>query len=359
MKKILYTCYCAVFFAACLFFFAGAVLSPPDADAEGRELAAFPSLREENGRFNTSYFTQLNDYFTDRFTLRQRLISLDSRLRETVFGTGSDRVIVGRDGYLFYAETAPDFTGDSRLSEAETEEIADVLRELSDYAAAHGARFLVAVAPNKNTVYPDKMPAAYRRTSDETNLDALLSALDARDVLYADLRPALTGQDFPTYHRRDTHWNGAGALAAYNAILDAAAVEHESYGSVPLLYTDDFAGDLDGMLYPGEARTDTDCLPDVSFEGRYIYTSAFASAMDMTITTRGGGEGRLLMFRDSFGSRLIPYFSSAFAEARYERAFPYRIDILSQYDADLVILEIAERNIPLLASAADRIRGAD
>lgn len=79
--------------------------------------------------------------------------------------------------------------------------------------------------------------------------------------------------------------------------------------------------------------------------------------MDMTITTRGGGQGSLLVFRDSFGSAMIPYFSASFRDVRYERAMPYRIDLLARYPADAVIIEIAERNIPLLIPDAASIDG--
>lgn len=355
MKKVLSIVYCALFFAACLFFFAGAVLTPPDTAAEGRELAPFPSWAAETGGVNLRFFTELDAYFSDRFTLRQTLISLSSRVRESVFRTGSDQVIVGRDGMLFYAATVPDYTGGARMTDSEIAAAATALAGLSDYAAAHGARFLVAVAPNKNTVYPDRMPAVYRRTAEATNLDALLAALTAAGVDAVDLRPVLRGQDVPVYHTRDTHWNGEGARLAYDAMLTAAGIPHDSYSSAPLVFTEDFPGDLDEMLYPGSGRLSDDCTPDVSFADTFIYTSAFATAMDLSITTRGAGKGRLLMFRDSFGSRLIPYFSSAFAEARYERAVPYRIDLLETYAADLVIVEIAERNIPDLISAADRL----
>ena len=70
--------------------------------------------------------------------------------------------------------------------------------------------------------------------------------------------------------------------------------------------------------------------------------------MAMSLATRSGGEGSLLIFRDSFGSALIPYFSASFRDVRYERAMPYRIDLLARNPADAVIIEIAERNIPLL-----------
>ena len=359
MKKIFCIVFCAVFFLTCVMFAVGAVAGGEDTAAEGRELAAFPSWTTEDGSFNSAFFTEFDAWLTDRFSFRRQLITADAWIKEHVFATGSDQVIVGRDGFLFYADTVADFTGESAMSDGEIAAAADALKALSDYAAAHCASLITAVAPNKNTVYPDRMPAVYPHSEGESNLDRLYAALDSRGAVYADLREALRGTEYLTYHKRDTHWNSAGALISYNAVLDRAGIPHEDYAAYPLVRTEDFAGDLDGMLYPSLTLYDENFTPDFDIAAQFMFTSNYKTAMDMTITARGRGEGRALVFRDSFGSALIPYLSAAFAETRFERATPYRIDILEQFDADVVIIVIAERNIPLLVSAADRLKEAN
>ena len=358
MKKRLPLLYCILFVAACLFFAVGVFLPGADTDAEGRDLAPFPAFKTEEG-WNLAFFTELDTYVSEHFTVRQSLIRLNGYVKEKLFRTGTDQVIVGRDGFLFYADTAPDFMGESLLTDEEINPIANEILALSDYAAEHGATLLFTVAPNKNTIYADRMPAAYRPYEGVTNMDALYAALDERGVLYADLRSALSAntENVLNYHKRDTHWNGRGALAAYREILSALRLTDTVFAGCGFTESPGFAGDLDEMLYPGAGRTETDYLPDVPTEDAFIYTTAYVSPMDMTIATVGGGEGRLLMFRDSFGSAWIPYFSAAMAEVRYERATPYRIDILNTFDADFVVIEIAERNIGTLIGAAERIGG--
>jgi len=356
MKKILSAAFCGLFLLVCIVFALGALQAQDSAEAEGRELAAFPELKKE-GSFNTAFFTEFDAWLTDRFMFRQTLVTLNSLVREHVFRTGSDEVIVGKDDFLFLAETAADYTGESSLSDAEIDSIASALQSLSDYADQHGSRLLVAIAPNKNTVYPDRMPSVYRRTEEATNMDRLYAALGERGVLYTDLRETFRDAPVQLYHSRDTHWNSEGARLAYCAILADAGIVRPDYTEFALKTTEGFVGDLDGLLYPSLSLTDQDQVRDFDFSAQFIYTTPYQTAMDMTIATRGRGEGKLLVFRDSFGSALIPYFSSAFSEVRYERALPYRIDLLKQFDAELVIVEIAERNIPLLSSAAERIAG--
>lgn len=360
MKKLFPILYCGVFIALCLALGLGAFFLPVDADGEGRDLASFPSFTVE-GKFNADFFNEFDAWLTDHFTARRHFINANSAVMENVFHTGSDQVIVGEDEFLFYKDTVADYCGESFLAQGEIDAIADSLKAMADEAASHGAKLVVAVAPNKNTVYGEYMPAAYRAVRENapgaSNMDLLYAALAERGVLYADLRPCLADVENLTYHKRDTHWNGEGALAAYNAILGVLDLPHEDFSAYPMIHTSDFPGDLDGMLYPGAGRTDDNHMPEYDFASAFVYTSASTAPMSMSLTTRGGGEGSLLVFRDSFGSALIPYFSASFRDVRYERAMPYRIDLLARNPADAVIIEIAERNIPLLLPDAAREDG--
>ncbi|MBO7405354.1 MAG: hypothetical protein J6V24_10375, partial [Clostridia bacterium] len=75
------------------------------------------------------------------------------------------------------------------------------------------------------------------------------------------------------------------------------------------------------------------------------------------------GIGASLIFRDSFGSALIPYFASCGGFAHFHRALPYRIDLLEDPEmgetvgTDLVVVEIAERNLRNLIGSDARISG--
>ena len=356
IKRAFSVFYCILFFGICLALGLGAFFLSADSVSEGRDLAPFPALLVE-GKPNTAFFTEFDAWLTDRFAGRQSFIVLNGAIRETVFKTGSNQVIVGEDGFLFYSETVADYTGENLLSDNDAQAAADAVLALSEYASSHGTKLILVIAPNKNTIYPDRMPLAYRsvQNTGKTNQDLLYEALTQRGVLYADLRTVLTGEKPLLYHKRDTHWNSAGALAAYDEILRVLDVPHENYSSCALVESNDFPGDLDDMLFPGEGRTDSNFAPDFDFSQTYIYTNAATSPMDMVIETKSLGSGSCLVFRDSFGSALIPYLSTTFETVRYERAIPYRIDILERTSFDYVIVEIAERNISQLISAAERI----
>ena len=288
-------------------------------------------------------------WLSDRVPFRAAMIRFASAVRERVFRTGSDEVIVGRDGFLFFTAAAGDYCGVSPMSEADVSLAADRFSALSELVSSSGGRLILAVAPNKNTVYPEKMPARYPRAVSPSNMDRLYEALDARGVLYADLRPALRTEGRLTYHLRDTHWNGLGASIAFETIMDALALPHELYSALPSIAADGFVCDLDELLYPGAGHTFADLVPDADLSAAWSFTSPSDDPMSLRLTTEGAGQGRLLVFRDSFGSALIPFFSAAFAEVRYERGEPYDLSLIASYRPDVVLIEIAERNLPALA----------
>ena len=60
--------------------------------------------------------------------------------------------------------------------------------------------------------------------------------------------------------------------------------------------------------------------------------------------------GRLLglIFRDSFFNAQVQFFSESFAYVQYQRGVPYDFSLAESLNADIVILEIVERNIPKL-----------
>ena len=69
-------------------------------------------------------------------------------------------------------------------------------------------------------------------------------------------------------------------------------------------------------------------------------------------TRCNGGSGTLLMFRDSFGNALHPFFADAFERAAFSRQMPYRLDWLDGNKVDVLAVEIVERNISDLAAKA-------
>ncbi len=347
MKKTMLIIYCALFLIPCAFFSLG-MLIPGAADAaEGG--VSMPSILTDGPviTINSDFGDQFEEYFSKSFAYRNKVVDAFSDLKVKLFSEGNDQVIVGRDSFLFFADTLADYTGSEPMTDAEINAAADSLLDMYNYLVERGAKFLFACAPNKNSIYPEMMPSRYIMNSEGRDIDRLLDALSERGVPYIDLRPILTEAKSHTlvYHKRDTHWNNEGARIAFEAIADMLNFEVPDFDTYTPTATKDHLGDLDTLLFPERKMYDDNISYD--FSGAYIYTTAYSTPMDLRIATRGGGTGKLLMFRDSFANAMIPFAAASFSESRFERATPYcdNTTLIDTADADFVIAMIAERNL--------------
>ncbi len=277
------------------------------------------------------------------FTERDGWISLRNRLLDHIFQTsGTDQVIVGEEGWLYYGETAGHFTGEHRLTEAELQGVLDYLAALQTYFESRGQQFIFVCAPNKNTVYPDCMPANYLQAPG-SDAARIYAGMQARGIPGPDVLALFGAVEGQLYHKLDSHWNNLGAATVADAILTQSGKDL-AYAQNPFTIRRDFDGDLAAMLYPdGLTKQDEQVYYNQSFS--YRYTSPVRTLMDMEITTRCDGvSGSLFMVRDSFGSSLLPFLAEGYGQCYFTRkAMETVLDETTSYD--VVVLEIAERNL--------------
>ena len=368
MKRILLIIFTVFCVAVCAVPSVGMIFRPTDKPIGNERQSAAPTVTNKDGSFNFSYFTQLGGYYEKHFAFRPEMIQADAMIQSKGFFTSNiNTVLVGNNDWLYYTSSTDDYLGKNTLSDKEINGVVNNLKLIQRYSESNGAHFLFTVAPNKNTLYPDNMPYTYSaKVSDTHNRDLLHSALKDSGVNYCNLFEPLSEQSETLYFARDSHWNNEGARIAVNAVLEAADIPLDLFGEPLTAMTHDFRGDLDSLLYPKMPRYDDEYVLDLG--DRFRYLSGGSGPMNLDILTQYGsdkglGMGRSLVFRDSFGSALIPYFAACSGSARFHRALPYRIDLLEDaqggmtIDTDLVVVEIAERNLRNLIGSDARIAG--
>jgi alginate O-acetyltransferase complex protein AlgJ len=197
--------------------------SPASVLKEGRRLAPAPPLPLTTAGW-LALPAELDAYFKDHFGLRQALIRAHKDLTKPMLGTGSDSVLVGRDGRMFYlGEEAVRQSAGLVLRDERVAESVALMAEMDAALARRGVRFLVASPPNGSTVYPDELPDWAQNHGQRTEYDLFLDGLAAKGVRLVDLRPAMSEarKEGSAYFRHDTHWTARGALAAFNAVVEA------------------------------------------------------------------------------------------------------------------------------------------
>jgi hypothetical protein len=334
-----------------------------------------PPLTADPASWGRLFDVLRRSYLEHHYGFRELLISANNYLDTFILdsSTPSSQVLVGRDGWLFLAQEG---SGRGIIDEARTAAplptapLADIARELEyrrQWLAARGIRYLVMLAPNKNTVYPEKLPRLQAPADPGHHLRQLGTYLREHtkvDVL--DVTPMLLERKKtePVFYVTDSHWNANGAFVAYQAILarlrrafpaivplDHRRFEVESYKWL--------SGDLSFMMglsrYYAENR--------IIYRNKDWYKARGASydgPMEPWFTTppqrsvtNNPALPRAVVFHDSFWWEMLPFMGECFDEALYAWCQPasrttfrhFDEGLITGFKPDVVIEEFTERFI--------------
>lgn len=349
MKKAFYILFSAVFFLAISI----PVIFLPfyeQESTEKRKLSQPPSVLKENGKLNPDFFSDTDTYISEHFAFRSQLVTALSTVKEKALRTSAEeKVIVGKNDWLFFAETLDDYRGINQLEDKDVQRIVKTLDLMNDYVTAQGADFQFMIAPNKNSLYGELMPYYYQQAAQNTNLENLSAKLKNREY-FTDVYLLLKEEKRQIYHSTDSHWNNLGAAIAFDAAMKNIKADYTDYLSMPYRVENIHRGDLYGMLYPTGNEMDA----QIVFEHtpNYEYVSNFRSNEDIYIETVCKDKSdNLVVYRDSFCNALFPMFADEFSSSVFTREMPYDLNVVNE-DTTAVIVELVERNLSnLLVSA--------
>jgi alginate O-acetyltransferase complex protein AlgJ len=288
--------------------------------------------------------------------LMEKVAWLRIELGDRVF----PQALLGKDGWMEYTSygNIDDFQNVKPLRNKK--DLVKQLKPFNNFLKSQGITLLIVVAPNKATIYPDKLPEQIKSLPTQSRLDILLSYLEESDLpVMVDLRPALWAarQKQDVYYKTNTHWNGYGAFVAYTMIINALestypelkpyevsdfelVTAEPSVHDIPILIHANFITEPKIFFKPKKDFVQTLHPGDYYGYNRYSWIS------DSNLPT-------LLMFHDSFGFNYInDYLSMNFAESHYFhlRSMPEYLtrESIQQFKPDIIIIEIVERDLELL-----------
>lgn len=361
MKKLGHLLFTGVFMLACLIPGIGMLILGPSPAAGNEVLAAPPRAFAPDGSFNLELLSDASDYFSDHFAFRQELVTADSVMKSSLFATSAQNdVALGRNGWLFYAETLDDYTGADALTGRQAYCIARSLALAQSYVEGQGGVFAFTIAPNKASICPEYLPESLS-PAPVAYAAPVEDALRRQGVNYADLFTALGNASEmleqissldgePLYFALDSHWTNKGAALGHDVLLETLGLPPEDAFGKAGSYQPTHRGDLHEMLYPASKEMDL----EFTFEDAlaFEYAVPIRGVDDLRIqTTSAAGNAPLLMFRDSFGNALHALMAESFSSATFSRATPYHLGMMEQNGAQYIVVEIVERNLPRLAQA--------
>lgn len=327
---------------------------------EKRQLSKMPELKLSTEALS-QFPRQFEAFFKDHFGLRNQFINLHHQIMVNFFHTSPvDKIILGKDEYLFYRhkpeKTFEDLQGQFPFSIEELENWKRILENKNEWLNSQGITYLLAIAPNKHTLYSEKIPKPYLPQEGTTRLDQFISYMeDNSHVPILDLRPPLfaakTGKK--VYYKSDTHWNDRGSFIVYQEIINKIGQLFPGKISTKTISVTSREGifkegDLSLMLgMPERFQENTEFLnvttPNSQRSSLKINT---VPVKDSFTTTHSNAAFNAVIFRDSFFTRVAPFISEHFSRADYIwNNFNHIIlkELIHKNRPDIVIEEKAER----------------
>ena len=246
MKKfsnIVFITICALVVLVPVLFFNG---KPGQiSEAENRQLAELSSPKDGISVFMKS----MDSYVNDRIGFRDEAVKLYRHIAFKYLNYRHDKVLVGDEGWLYYYEELPDYTGTNN-SETAADRCIEVLKKIDAWCKERDIQFVFAVGPNKATIYPEYMPD-YVRQGDVTLLDTLIKKAQQEDLLFICPKEELLAHknQQELYMRLDTHWNPLGGRYMLDQITNALDLPKKDIAVTPSQTT---VGDLKDMLAIGD-----------------------------------------------------------------------------------------------------------
>jgi len=319
-------------------------LIPDNNDAEKRKLSQSPSVKTLTLANLNEFVSSYEIFFNDNFGFRQILISINSTIRITLFNASAiKKVVIGKNNWLFYDNPADgigldSYLGRSSFSKNQLDLISAELASWSQRPENNGKKILLVIAPDKQTIYPEKLPRGINKIG-ESQMDQIMETGSiSRQGKVLDLRNTISNAKkvSPVYYKTDTHWNKFGALVAFQSIertlSENSNIPSSEYEVKNLKVN--HGGDLATMLSASNLYQDEESVVTNS-----------PSFCDENIK-----QSKILVFHDSFGDALIPYFSECSPKSIFIASPTPEPSKVIKENPDVIIWEIAERYLNRLTT---------
>lgn len=302
----------------------GSILTPDAAlsESERRPLTQLPDLTLDSV-LSGSFQSEFEDYALDQFPLRDDFRALKALAVKYLFAERDNNGIYLADGHLAKLDYV--------LSESSLAHAQERFRSLYEtYLAQTDASIYLSVIPDKGYFLAEEN--GYPALDYAALIEAMRESMDYAQ--YIDLTPTLT---LDSYYRTDLHWRQetlaptAQTLAAALGVTVAQAfttvtLDTPFYGvyagqaALPVApdtlsyLTNDLLAACRVYDYETEQYLPLYALEKAEGNDGYELFLSGSKSLLRIENPNAGTQRRLLVFRDSFGSSLIPLLSEGYSE---------------------------------------------
>ena len=330
---------------------------------ENRTLAERPVLSMATfSEFPQNYETFLMDHLPFKSLLVRANGVVDYRLFRSA--GSSPYVIIGKEGWLFYKgqqanfeQPEEDYKGENLFTEEELEKIRENMLNARDLLRDRETEFVIMIAPNKERMYSEFMPAAYGEPAQEYRLKQVVEYLrETTDltvvspyenlVAYKESHP-----ENPIYYKYDTHWNNLGSYIGARELDAALGLPEEEWlppvEDVTITEVENGVYDLAEMIGMQNELRDDRVFVLSGYSAHPIETQVIGGGTEYRYhNPAGDGDPRkVFLVGDSFSTMMGIYVASRFNDMYLNSYRYYEPWMLAVEDPDILIYEVVERYI--------------
>jgi hypothetical protein len=336
---------------------------------EKRKKSEFPGINITPDRMSfpdiALFIDQFNSYYSDNFAIRQIMIELYINTKIKLLHTNPfpKKLVFGKGDWIFlgdsYSNAIAETKGIKNFSEPELETITKNIIEYKKYFDEKHIKFFLVVAPEKSTVYGQKLPI--KLSVRQTKLEQVRKQLSAIGINLIDLKDHFSkDQNYPLYYKTDSHWNHIGMYFGSLSLMKTIGL---SYPMLKILKFEDFSIDSSKCNFNGDLAGQ---LSLKTQERKYILTSEFhveriklpnkltipesysynPKLYERRFETKNG-KLKILIFHDSFFQEMHKFIAESFRETVFIWTV-WEKEIIEQEKPDIVVYEMVEREIDKL-----------
>lgn len=295
-------------------------------EAERRPLAQFPTDLSWEAIKDKTAIDGFEDFAVDQFPFREFFRSIKARFQMNVLGLKENNGLAVEDGYIVKVE--------STFNDKFVSDSIEILSHIYEQYFKDGkGNAFVSIIPDKNYYFSKDYGYA---SPDYGKLVADVRAALA-GTQYIDLFDSLELED---YYKTDTHWNQPEILGALEKLAIGLGVSDYLSGEYETITIDgDFRGVYHGQSALNPKPDKISYLTNASIAGTKVYnygqkleevpmynldlfdgedgynvflSGAAGNPVMRIVNNKCQNKSTLIVFRDSFGSSILPLLSEAY-----------------------------------------------
>ncbi len=325
---------------------------------EKRTLTKLQPFINQDGEINYDFGKNFNEWFNDRFYLRQKIIPLYLKYKY-MFASDYAEVPLGyvykKSGWMFYKQSQVDTNNSfTPLSNIKLQMYTRNIRKLLSYCKQNNIKLYIVIAPTKEYLYQDNDYVNSAKAVEKTQklVDTVEQELNYKIIYPVQELKELKNKEYVCY-KTDHHLTDSGAFLIYKILLKQIK---QDFHDIPIAKETDFNITYNNLTRADDNRKYTEgCnyeranLHDKNLlKTKYKYYD-YKKLSNITITGQfpyylhknPHGKYKMLIIGNSFCESLSYFLNTSFKEIRKYR-----------FNSNL---EFPKRNAPLDISGYEPI----